>query len=141
MIIGELFVIFQVFKDGQHYAKVWPRHAVVAAFTESTVIPAVHLATRWMPALAVINFMVQWQLQGDELLPQAIVTSLFLLSLPLQGWYWLGWRARSALTPQLRAWYADLSRKLQLQPKSEPCYLDLAKMVKRALDELPPDQH
>lgn len=133
--------IFQIFQDGQRYAHIWPRHAVVAAMTESVVVPAVNFAARWLPPVAVINFVVQWQWQGESLLPQAIVTSLFILSLPLQGWYWLGRRANTQLTPQLKHWYQQLASKLKMEPRKQPNYMDLAVMLRKALRELPPDEH
>jgi len=132
---------WQSFKDGQAYAAIWPKHSVVAAMTESRVVPAVRLAARWMPALAVLNFVLQWQLQGLAMQPQGIVTSLFMLSLPFQGWYWLGKRANSKLDARLQHWYLDLAQKLQVQPRPEPRYMDLAKLIRKALQELPPDQH
>ena len=99
---------FKTFAQGQHYAALWPRHAIVAALPEATVVPAVAFASRWMPALAVLNFLVQFHWQGAAMVPQAIITSLFLLSMPLQGWYWLGKRAHSQLPPRLQQWYLEL---------------------------------
>ena len=98
-------------------------------------------AARWVPALAVINLAVQWQWQGHMLVPQALVTSLFLLSLPFQGWFWLGRRANTKLDPRLKHWYGDLAKKLKVQPQAQPTYMDLAKILKKALQELPPDEH
>jgi uncharacterized protein len=131
--------VWKLFKDGQHYAKIWPHHSVVAAMTESRVVPAVNFTARWMPALAMVNFMVQWQ----WLLPisQIIVTSLFLLSLPLQGWYWLGARANAELPVSLLHWYHELATKLKVQPQAKPIYFDLARLLRKALKELPPEEH
>lgn len=129
------------FRTGQHYARLWPRHAVVAAMPESTVVPATAFAARWMPAAAVINGLLQFYLQGQALLPQALVTSMFLLSLPLQGWWWLGVRAQRQLPPRLQAWYLELMRKLQLQPHERATYMALAIALNKALRELPPEQH
>lgn len=133
--------LWQVLQSGQKYAALWPHHSVVAAMTETRVVPAVKFAAKFMPALAVINFLVQWQWQDEALLPQAIVTSLFLLSLPLQGWYWLGRRALSPLDPRLKHWYLELTKKLKMQPQAKPIRMDLARVLRRALDELPPDEH
>lgn len=133
--------IFRTLQTGQQYAKIWPRHAVVAAMTETRVIPAVAFTAKWMPALAVINLAVQWQWQGEQLLPQALVTSLFLLSMPFQGWFWLGRRANSALTPRLKHWYCDLANRLGMQAEQHPTYMHLAKILRKALQELPPEEH
>ncbi|RUO79198.1 terminus macrodomain insulation protein YfbV [Pseudidiomarina taiwanensis] len=128
-------------KKGQHYASIWPKHAVVAAMTEATVVPATAFAAKVMPAAAVLNLLVQWQLQSAQLQPLAWGASLFLLSLPLQGWYWLGKRSQTKLPPHLAHWYRELAAKLELRPRPEGTYLDLIKMVRRALEQLPPDQH
>ncbi|MDN7124108.1 terminus macrodomain insulation protein YfbV [Pseudidiomarina terrestris] len=133
--------IWQVMQAGQRYAAIWPHHAVVAAMTETRVVPAVKFAAQWMPAAGVVNFLVQWQWLGETLLPQAIVSSLFLLSLPIQGWFWLGRRALSELDPRLKHWYLELAQKLSVQPRSKPTRMDLARLLRKALDELPPDQH
>lgn len=132
---------WQVFRQGQTYARIWPRHAVVAAMTETRVVPAVSIAAKMMPAAAVLSFLVQWQTFGQALLPQATVTSIFLLSLPLQGWYWLGRRSEAPLPPQLLRWYQDLAAKLKVKGQGEPTYMDLARILRKALNELPPDQH
>lgn len=133
--------IWQVFKSGQDYAAIWPHHAVVAAMTETRVVPGVKFAAKWMPAAAVINLWVQYQWLGSDFLPQAMVSSLFLLSVPVQGWYWLGQRALSQLDPRLKHWYLELAQKLHVQPRSKPTRMDLARLLNKALRELPPDQH
>lgn len=133
--------LLKTFAQGQHYASLWPRHAIVAALPEATVVPAVAFAARWMPALAVVNFLVQFNWQGSAMIPQAIVTSLFLLSIPLQGWYWLGKRAHTQLPPRLQQWYLELMAKLALRPHERATYLALVIALNKALRELPPDQH
>lgn len=141
--------MFEILRRGQRYLTAWPQHAVVAAFTETKMVPLTKLATRAMPAAAVVNLLVQWQSAGQQFTPIAIATSLFMLMLPVQCLYWFGQRAATALTPQLQAWYLELDRKLSQagakspRPplKQTPTYFDLAKLLRRVLDELPPDQH
>ncbi|CAB0150188.1 hypothetical protein PSI9734_00753 [Pseudidiomarina piscicola] len=133
--------LWHVLQSGQKYAAIWPHHAVVAAMTETRVVPAVKFAAQWMPAVAVVNFLVQWQWLGSAMLAQAVVSSLFMLSLPIQGWVWLGRRALSELEPSLHQWYLELAQKLGVQPRNKPTRMDLAKLIRRALAELPPDQH
>lgn len=139
--------MLRLLKLGQKYADKWPKHAIVAAFTESKVVPATRIAITYMPAFAVINLLVQWQVNGQEWTPQAIATSLFLLMLPLQGLYWLGARAEKPLPPRLRHWYQDLQQKLKQANRptpsaaGEPTYMDLVIVLRKALAELPPDEH
>ncbi|EKE86873.1 terminus macrodomain insulation protein YfbV [Idiomarina xiamenensis] len=133
---------------GVKYANDWPKHAVVAAFQESKVVPATRFASRWMPAIAVLNAALHWQWQGTLALAPAMMLSLFILSLPLQGYLWLGWRAAKPLPPSLRRWYQELKDKLQASgeqvPRASqggPLYLDLARLLKQALTVLPPSEH
>ncbi|VEI44903.1 membrane protein [Actinobacillus equuli] len=49
---------------------------------------------------------------SQSILANAIITSLFALSLPYQGLYWLGKRAASPLPLSLLGWYQELKQKL-----------------------------
>src|SRR5690554_5846812 len=122
-------------------AKICPRHAVVAAMTESRVVPAMEFATEWIQVIAAVDVIVQREWLGTHAFAQIVVTTLFLLSLPLQGWYWLGQRAQTPLDPRLQHWYLDLAVKLSVHPHPKPAYLMLARLLRKALQELPPDQH
>lgn len=137
----------QVLKDGYRYADEWPRHSVTVGFVETRVIPAARFGEKVTPPIAVLNALLVWQFLPTEQLAQGILMSLIILSLPLQGWYWLGWRAKQTLSPRLRHWYKELQNKLQgsgetCQPTGEygPNYYDLAVIVRRALDTLPPHE-
>ncbi|MCT7655176.1 DUF412 domain-containing protein [Oceanimonas sp. NS1] len=44
--------------------------------------------------------------------PSVVASVLFLASLPLQGYYWLGKRADTHLPPSLREWYLQIHDKL-----------------------------
>ncbi|MGM0481344.1 MAG: terminus macrodomain insulation protein YfbV [Pseudomonadota bacterium] len=138
----------QVLKDGRAYAKEWPHHSVTAAFTESRVIPITRKGEQWAPAIAVLNAVLYYQFMPPAQLAQGMMLSLIMLSLPLQGLYWLGWRAKQPLSPRLRSWYKELQNKLKVsgehcQPKGlkGPDYHDLAVIIRRALDTLPPHEH
>ena len=139
--------LIKILKDGQRYAERWPKHAVVAAFKESQIVPATRIGMTMMPAFAVINLMVQWQFNQQSFTPLAIAASLFLLSLPLQGLYWLGLRSRRELPPQLLSWYQELAKKLRqsrsdLRVKTEQVtYMDLALLLRKVLSILPPEDH
>lgn len=133
-------------QDGQRYMKKWPRHSVVAAFTETRVIPATRIAITMMPALAVLNLLVQWQFHNQQWTTAAFISSLFLLMLPIQGLYWLGHRSNKPLPPPLLHWYQELQRKLKVAPAQQgkpgsTTYMDLAILLRKVLAELPPDEH
>lgn len=141
--------LWRTFSDGWKYMKLWPNHAVVGAMPEARVIPATRLGTIWLPIAALLNFTVQWYWLGSAHMPQIIAASLFLLLLPLQGYYWLGRRSYQELTPALKAWYFDLRDKLSSNgedvrlpsDRKGPCYIDLARILRKALAVLPPDEH
>lgn len=139
----------RVFKRGWDYMRRWPNHAVVGALPEAQIIPLTRLTTWMLPLAGVVNFGVQWFWLGSEKLPMIISASLFLCLLPLQGYYWLGKRAYSELPLNLRSWYFELQGKMQQagqdvrlpSHRPGPCYIDLAVLLRRVLDELPPDQY
>lgn len=138
----------QVIKDGRDYAKEWPHHSVTAGFSESRVIPMTQHGERWTPAIAVLNAVLFYQFMPTDQLAQGILLSLIMLSLPLQGLYWLGWRAKQPLSPRLKRWYKELQEKLKAsgencrpQGTDGPDYYDLAVIIRRALDTLPPHEH
>jgi|TARA_B100001059_G_C17818843_1_gene576975 hypothetical protein len=139
--------VFRLFKDGHQYAKRWPRHAVVAAFRETRLVPLLRLMEKWVPAIAVVNAVLHWQFL-HAYWQQGLMTSLVILSMPLQLMAWFGWRANQPLPIRLRSWYWELRDKLKqsravLERPSTggPTYMDLATVLQKALAVLPPEQH
>lgn len=141
--------MIKVCRQGWQYMKVWPNHAVVGALPEAQVIPLTRLVSWLLPVAAVANFAVQWTWLGADYAGTIIAASVFLLVLPLQGYYWLGKRAYSQLPLHLRAWYFELQARLQAtghdvrlpSHRPGPCYIDLAVILRKALSSLPPEQH
>lgn len=141
--------LFKTFREGWRYRKLWPNHAIVGGLPEAQVIPLTKLITWMLPIAAVVNFAVQWTWLGSGYLGTTVTASLFLLLMPLQGYYWLGKRSLSELPLSLRAWYFDLQAKLQQAGRDVrlpshrpgPCYCDLAVIVNKALAELPGDEY
>ncbi|MCH8492070.1 MAG: DUF412 domain-containing protein [Idiomarina sp.] len=140
--------MWKTLKRGAEYLKLWPNHAVVGNLAESKFVPATKLGVKVLPIAAVLNFYVQFQYLGSELLPQILATSLFILVLPLQGYYWLGKRAYQILPPALNNWYFELQNKLNAAGedirlpghRKGPCYVDLARVLRKALAVLPPEE-
>lgn len=138
--------MLKTIQRGGRYLKLWPKHAVVGNLPESRVVPLTKLAVRWLPFAAAANAFVQWQYLGNEYLPQLLASSLFILLLPLQGYYWLGQRAYAPLPVALEGWYQELSRKLNQagedirlpSHRTGPCYIDLARVLNKVLKQLPP---
>ncbi|MCC5856335.1 MAG: DUF412 family protein [Idiomarina sp.] len=141
--------MWKAIRRGYRYGQLWPQHAVVGNLPEARVIPATKLGLKLLPLAAAANLFVQIQYLGLEFLPQIIAGTLFLLVLPVQGYYWLGKRAYVKLPPNLEAWYFDLKEKLNQSGEDirlpghrpGPCYIDLARVLKKALSVLPPHDY
>jgi uncharacterized protein len=75
-------------------------------------------------------------------LPLILTMMLFILSMPFQGWYWLGKRAQTELPPGLSSWYSEIKQKMQAQglqtqtPQHKLRYADLALLLKQAFGQL-----
>ena len=139
---------YRTLKVGQHYLNIWPLETKLGAiFPENRVIKATLFAQKMMPFLAVL--FVVWQqiyARGDNMaLAVAVLSALFALCLPLQGFYWLGKRAQTALSPQSAVGFHHVLEKLKEKQEvipnfsDKPTYLDLANLLKMAQKKLPRD--
>ena len=139
---------YRTLKVGQHYLNSWPLEPKLGAiFPENRVIKATLFAQKMMPFLAVL--FVVWQqiyARGDNMaLAVAVLSALFALCLPLQGFYWLGKRAQTALSPQSAVGFHHVLEKLKEKQEvipnfsDKPTYLDLANLLKMAQKKLPRD--
>jgi len=133
----------KILHNGQQYMQSWPmRRELTAVFPENRVIKATRFASQSMPALAVLTLMLPFSLSQTQLLPSAIAMALFMLSLPLQGYLWLGQRSESILPPGLKGWYTELHQKMRLQGlsvapvRSRPQFKDLAQVLSKAFKHL-----
>ncbi|WP_017445443.1 terminus macrodomain insulation protein YfbV [Gayadomonas joobiniege] len=133
----------KVFSEGFKYSKVWPmKSQLFAVFPECRVIKATQLATRILPIIAVVTFFVQTNYLGETYAPQSLALCLLILSMPLQGYYWLGKRAQQFLPISLANWYYQIEDKLVeqgVEVKSlshKPKYKDMAVALKLAFSEL-----
>ena len=139
---------YRTLKVGQQYLNIWPLEPKLGAiFPENRVIKATLFAQKMMPFLAVL--FVVWQqiyARGDNMaLAVAVLSALFALCLPLQGFYWLGKRAQTALSPQSAVGFHHVLEKLKEKQEvipnfsDKPTYLDLAKLLNLAQKKLPRD--
>ncbi|WPC75224.1 terminus macrodomain insulation protein YfbV [Vibrio porteresiae] len=135
--------IIYCLKDGQKYMDTWPvRKELNLIFPEQRIIKATKFAVKVMPAVAAIGVLTQMVFHNLDAMPQAIVTALFAMSLPLQGIWWLGNRANTQLPPSLATWYRELHQKIvesgcALEPmKARPRYKELATILNRAFRHL-----
>lgn len=130
-------------QHGVVYSKTWPLvNELNSVLPENQIIRLTKRAQQLLPAFSVISLLVQLQLMGQSYLAPALASSLFMLSLPLQGWYWLGRRADSLLPVALLHWYLDIAEKMQQsgvtvpKPAAKPCYADLANLLSLAVRQL-----
>ena len=139
---------YRTLKIGQQYLNSWPLEPKLGAiFPENRVIKATLFAQKMMPFLAVL--FVVWQqiyARGDNMaLAVAVLSALFALCLPLQGFYWLGKRAQTPLSPQSAVGFHHVLEKLKEKQavipnfSDKPTYLDLANLLKMAQKKLPQD--
>jgi uncharacterized membrane protein YfbV (UPF0208 family) len=129
--------------DGRAYSKIWPLKPQLATiFIEYRVIKATNLAINLLPMLAVLSLMVQVSLLGYDYMPQAITCSLFLLSMPIQGLYWLGKRANTVLPVAMANWYRQIHEQMSEEgcqmpsAAKQPHYHELAELLKTAFDKM-----
>lgn len=130
-------------REGQNYLNQWPnRKELLPLFPEQRVIDVTRFSVKVMPAVACISVLSQVAFQNYGSLPQALAVGFFALTLPLQGFWWLGNRAHTPLPPSLAKWYRELHQKMlesgqAMEPmNAKPRYKELAKTLKRAFSVL-----
>ncbi len=123
---------------GHSYMALWPKEKSLAAlFPENRIITAVEFAMKWLPAVVVSSLLLQFQFGQQAMWPMVLASVLFMISLPLQGYYWLGQRAQTPLPPSLSRWYVEINEKMgQSRLSSKPRYWELAETLKMAFQKL-----
>jgi uncharacterized protein len=103
--------LIKLIRDGQNYMQICPKDKRLStAFPEINIIILTQYAIRFMPPLSIAIFIWQYYMRAELVL--CIITSLFALSLPVQGMLWLGKRANSALPLNLLDWFNQLRSRL-----------------------------
>ncbi|MCU4674624.1 DUF412 domain-containing protein [Catenovulum sp. 2E275] len=135
--------LLSTIQKGYTYSKNWPlRPELYPLFPECRVIKATQFALFVTPIIAVFSFFTQFFYLGESFLAQSIAMCSLILSLPIQGFIWLGKRAKSLLPVSLAAWYYQLESKFIEQGiefkgvARKPTYLDLASALKIAFNKL-----
>ena len=128
---------------GREYSKEWPAQAELnSVFIDNKVILLTSLTARIMPLAALGCATLQYWFLGSDHLPQILAMLLLLVSVPLQGWYWLGIRAATPLPPAVAAWYQQIRQQMLQQGvemsaiKAPGCYRDLALLLRKAYQQL-----
>lgn len=126
---------------GQRYLQTFPNQKKLNLFMpDYRLIRLVKLSTKAMPAFAC--FAICWQYffpdPEQSALASSLLTALFALSIPLQGLFWLGKRAKSHLPLPLLEWYESLRQKLnseraeKIADQTIPSYQDFANLLQLA---------
>ncbi|GLX76881.1 UPF0208 membrane protein [Thalassotalea insulae] len=128
--------VVEIVKLGRKYMQLWPEKAELASyFAEYRSIQVSRLACRYLPGIAIFVLVMQLYLGGLPQLPQSIVYTVFILSVPIQALVMLGVKADKYLPPALAAWYKEGVAKInqsggQLKlSMGKPRYLDLAQLL------------
>lgn len=140
---------FKTLKQGQDYYKTWPKIKVLTLiFPENRVINATTFAIKIMPFFAV--FSLFWQQiyapHNQTALAIALITSITALSIPLQGFYWLGKRSQRPLPWVTQQWFEKIAQQLEkdhhaiiIKNAPTPTYQDLALLLQQAQKKFPAD--
>tara|TARA_R110002126_G_scaffold200330_1_gene347941 strand:- start:3238 stop:3678 length:441 start_codon:yes stop_codon:yes gene_type:complete len=135
--------LISLLQAGRQYGQIWPmKPELNALFPENKIIQLTNLAVRYLPIMAVLTASFQLALLGRDYTGQVMAMMLFILSLPLQGWYWLGIRSTTRLPPSLVTWCRQITHQMQeqgvdAQPANDPRnYSDLAKILSLAYQQL-----
>ena len=138
-----LYSIFTTLQAGREYSKKWPAQAELnSLFVENKVILLTAITWRYLPLSALFCAVLQLSYLGLSYLPQSVAMVLFLISIPVQGWYWLGVRALTPLPPAIAHWCHQIRQKMQQHgiataPVQGPeRYKDLALLLQQAYQQL-----
>jgi uncharacterized membrane protein YfbV (UPF0208 family) len=97
--------VVDIIKLGRKYMQLWPQRPELANyFDEYHAVQISRLSFKYLPGVAVFVFIMQLYLGSIALLPQAIVYSLFILTIPVQALVILGVKADKFLPPALASW-------------------------------------
>lgn len=137
---------------GQRYLNTLPNQKKLAQLLpDYRVIRLIKLSAKIMPAFACFAMVWQYFFTDPEqsILANASLTAILAISIPFQGLFLLGKRAKSPLPDTMLAWYQELRRKLILEKvdvpeQTVPSFQDLAYLLslaekcwgKRYFDEL-----
>lgn len=132
--------MYQTLQAGQRYLNTYPQQKKLNLFMpDYRLIRLVKFSTKVMPAFACFAMVWQYFFQDPEqsVLANAGLTALFALSIPFQGLFWLGRRAKTPLPLSLLEWYENLRQKLiserhNISVQAVPSYQDFANLLKLA---------
>lgn len=103
--------LVNIFKSGQLYMRICPQDKELAySFPEIKIINYIKTATKYLPPLVIA--LIVWQYYMHAQIAVTAITILFMLSLPIQGIFWLGKRSQSPLPLNLVDSYNHIKSRL-----------------------------
>lgn len=132
--------MYNTLQAGQHYLNTFPSQKKLNLFLpDYRLIRLVKFSAKVMPAFACFAVIWQYFFSDPEqaITANSTLTALFALSIPFQGLYWLGRRAKSPLPLSLLEWYETLRQKLiseqhNIADQAVPSYQDFANLLQLA---------
>ncbi|MBS9783075.1 MAG: DUF412 domain-containing protein [Pasteurella sp.] len=132
--------MIETLKAGQCYIETLPSQKKLNLFMpDYRFIKWVKFAQKVMPAFACFAVIWQYFLHSSTefILVNVLITALFAISIPFQGLFWLGKRAKSPLSLSLLGWYEELRIKLisaqvDVEEQLMPSYQDFALLLQLA---------
>lgn len=127
------------------YMEIFPEDILLnPIFPEYRVKRCLRFANRLLPPFIVLllvwTFIRAGGLHGVEFMfvlknnwPITICCVLFLLMIPLQGYWWFGKRAKLKLNARLKLFYIESCIQLHRSAKEEPTLIDLAEIMRDAI--------
>lgn len=136
--------LLDIIKLGRKYSKFWPERIELAQyFKEYRAVQIARFVCKYLPGLALFALIMQLYFGGLEILPQAIVYTLFIFSMPVQALVILGVKADKFLSPALTSWYKESVAKFNENGGSvkllvnKPRYIDLAQLLNVTYSSMP----
>ncbi|WP_286133391.1 terminus macrodomain insulation protein YfbV [Colwellia sp. UCD-KL20] len=136
--------LLDIVKLGRKYISLWPERIELAQyFKDYRTVQVARFTCKYLPAMALFVFVMQLYFGGYELLPQALVYGLFILSMPVQALVVSGVKADKFLPPDLAAWYKEGVAKFNQGggniklSVSKPRYIDLAQLLNITYRSMP----
>ena len=127
--------------------KKWPLEPLLnPVFKENRVKRALLLGNRILPPFIVFIFFWGFYLGGGfkgvpffaigSNFPVTIACVLFLLLMPVQGYYWFYKRSVTPLNEKQKAFYKDTCKKLEIEPSINPTMYDLEIVINKGINKL-----
>jgi uncharacterized membrane protein YfbV (UPF0208 family) len=136
--------LLDIIKLGRRYIKLWPERTELGEYFKAyQAVKIGRFACNYLPGVAVFVFVIQLYFGSLDILPQALVYALFILSMPIQALVMLGLKADKYLPPGLANWYKEGVAKFNQNGGSiklsehKPRYIDLAQLLNITYKSMP----